>query len=310
MCGARVERDPSEITSPAPQIASQPSLSTSAVVSDQPLQSEPSEQDSTDAEPASNGLAELSLFELNETANHSNSESIGPGTSESSASHVETESVSSHSRSYPGWDEWLGSWAGGNHQYRARAKHRGGLPNEEVGNTANMWGIVINGQGIALGRALFGGGFAAVTNMPTAGMTLAYTEPWKRVRHVLVESTGTERVNKGALATFGLLGLGAKVPLVAVTIGFGTHDAIFEADGSEFAWKTGLTPLTRSSREIADKVRIGPPTSYSPASTRPQGTSDSEDVLSQIRQLGSLLEQGLITRHEFETKKQLLLDRL
>ena len=202
----------------------------------------------------------------------------------------------------PAWDEWLRSWGEGDHQFRAKAKHRGGIPDAASENVANMWGIVFTSRGIAIGQGLFGGGIAAATNMPNRGMALTFGELWRNIRSVEVADLSKDRANKAALATFGLLGLGARVKLVGARIGLPNFDAWFEADGSEFDWRAGLRPLLDSDAEIAAKIRFG---------GEPTGSADPElDMFAQIDQLGGLLEKGLITSEEFAQKKSELLDRL
>ena len=161
---------------------------------------------------------------------------------------------------------------------------------------ANMWGLVFTEDGISVGSGVFGGGFAAMTNMPTRGMTLVNRLFWREIDAVAIEGLDTDRVNKAALAGFGLLGVGAKVKQTGVVIRTGERELVFQMDGSEFDWKNGLKPLMQNHTEAASKIHLG----VAPAESSPA----RENPIDQLERLGGLLERGLIKQDEYESMKR------
>lgn len=203
----------------------------------------------------------------------------------------------------PGWDGEMGVWLDGVvKEFRGIGKHRGGLSDETTADLANWWGLSFSNKGIWIGKGVFGSVGAALS-LPTQGLEMRKSLRWPRIESVEVWDSGRERINKLAVATFGILGIGAKKPLTNMMIRLPRESPIyFELDGSEPEWNVGLEPILRLVPAAAARLHFG----------QPVGTRDgsSEDVIGLLERLAGLMESGAITSEEFERKKQELLDRM
>jgi len=132
---------------------------------------------------------------------------------------------------------------------------------------------------------------------------LAATHPWGEVTHVTYEDPGVagQRANLAALAAFGVLAVGSRLPTTVVTVGL--------ASGHEMFFRVGRDLATHRARlsslpELAEApMRFGgqlaPPTSAAPAV--------GSDVAGQLERLASLHAQGVLSGGEFAAAKARLL---
>ena len=138
---------------------------------------------------------------------------------------------------------------------------------------------------------------------------IAREESWARLRGLHLASSQATQANVPAIAMFGVLGLAARrEPGTLIGVSYADGDVFFRARtptpqlALEFSRLVELIPEAAGKLTV-DGVALGGQTTSTATATR-------DDLFDQIRHLGELLAEGLLSQAEFDAKKAELLSRL
>lgn len=120
--------------------------------------------------------------------------------------------------------------------------------------------------------------------------------PWPDVRDIRVEGETAQRVNVGAVALFGVLGLGAKKQRTVTRLTFVTSTAAhgFGLDMDPAIVESRLQPIISAA--------------YVPDGGRATQKEVGFSLADELRKLAALRDEGILTPGEFEAQKARLLD--
>jgi hypothetical protein len=119
---------------------------------------------------------------------------------------------------------------------------------------------------------------------------------WPDLQEIMVDGESLQKVSVGAVATFGVLGLGAKKRRTMTRLAFvtTTGEHAFEIDRTDpSAIRNRLRPVTDAMPAQAQTAPANPPVVVS--------------IADELAKLGALRDQGLLSPDEFEVQKGRLL---
>lgn len=130
--------------------------------------------------------------------------------------------------------------------------------------------------------------------------------PWDTIRRLSFDDPGRTKANAGAIAVFGVVGMAGRKAFTFVVVGTDSGDVIFEADRPISTWKSVAQEMTTDVPELKGKLYVSGEL-VGPASATNVGTSEADDLPSQIAKLKDLHAAGALSDEEFTAAKQRLL---
>ena len=138
----------------------------------------------------------------------------------------------------------LGDWAARNDEwyFQFPAQYRGGLVDTQPTRRKNIWLVQMIPRGLSIGQGVVEGLIGTAANLPTGGVAHWRSSPWDEVEFVHFEDTNQERINKGAVALFGVFAIGAKIPQSGIHVRYKDGAEIFlVVDGTVFDWRAQMS---------------------------------------------------------------------
>lgn len=202
----------------------------------------------------------------------------------------------------------LTQWEGAEFDVRTMARFLGGPVEQSVAGFDDLrWAFQLTEKGVWIGQGLVRGVTGLLTTLPTGGFVEIAKRPWEDVDFVWIADEGVARVNMSALATFGILGIGARRQTTSVVISIEAEPYFFETKRSIVHWRAQLSELGRRHPQIDTKLLLNEPFPTTSLPTDEPGSvekADSTDALSEtLRALEKLRNDGLLSDAEYQVKR-------
>ena len=160
------------------------------------------------------------------------------------------------------WAFWLDDWAPTSQDYRIQfsSQYRGGIADLAPTSRGNIWLVQMTPRGLSIGEGVVEGLIGKASNFPTGGVRHWRSAPWSEIEHVTFENTSVNRVNKGAVAFWGVLAVGSKIGQSGLHVSYKDGTEIFlVADGTVFDWKAKISSLQTAAPGTADIFEFASP---------------------------------------------------
>jgi hypothetical protein len=132
---------------------------------------------------------------------------------------------------------------------------------------------------------------------------------WSNVERISFDDPGRTRANIAALAMFGALAIGSRRTFSLLTISTVSGQSYYcETRDALGTWRSVAPQICNAVPQVRGKLTVDGDLVGVPAV--PAQAAAVDDIPAQIRSLGELRDQGLLTSEEFETKKAELLARM